>query len=105
MAARSCGGLRPSVAFLFRTLAEVCGAQAVGVLLTGMGRDGAAELKLMRDAGAETIAQSKESSVIHGMPGEAIAMGAAAHILAADQVAGALTALARRNVPKKEIAS
>jgi two-component system chemotaxis response regulator CheB len=99
------GGLRPSVAFLFRTLAEVCGAQAVGVLLTGMGRDGAAELKLMRDAGAETIAQSKESSVIHGMPGEAIAMGAAVHVLGTEQIAGALTGISRRKVTRKEIAS
>jgi two-component system chemotaxis response regulator CheB len=99
------GGLRPSVAFLFRTLAEVCGAQVVGVLLTGMGRDGAAELKLMRDAGAETIAQSKETSVIHGMPGEAIAMGAAVHVLGTEQIAGALTGLSKRKVIKKEIAS
>jgi len=90
------GGLRPAVAYLFRTLAEVCGPQAVGVILTGMGRDGAAELKLMRDAGAETIAQSRETSVVHGMPGEAIAMDAATHILATDKIADALVTLVRR---------
>ncbi len=96
------GGLRPAVAFLFRTLAEVCGAQAVGVILTGMGRDGATELKLMRDAGAETIAQSRESSVIHGMPGEAIALGGASHVLATDKIAGALAMLVQRQATARE---
>ena len=75
-------GLRPAVSYLFRSLAENCGANAVGVLLTGMGKDGAAELKQMRDRGACTIAQDRESSVVHGMPGEAIALGAAMHVLA-----------------------
>lgn len=89
-------GLRPAVSFLFRTLAEVCGSHALGVLLTGMGRDGADELKLMRDAGAETIAQSRESSVVHGMPGAAIAIGGATHILAADKIADTLLTLVRR---------
>ena len=90
------GGLRPAVAYLFRTLAEVCGAKVVGVLLTGMGRDGAAEMKLMRDAGAETIAQDRETSVVHGMPGEAIAMGGATHVLAFEKIAGALISLTKR---------
>ena len=65
-------GLRPSVSYLFRCVAQVFGRQAVGILLTGMGRDGAEELRLMKDGGAVTIAQDKESSVVHGMPGEAI---------------------------------
>ena len=73
-------GLRPAVSFLFRAAAENFGARAAGVLLTGMGRDGAAELKLMRDAGAVTLAQDQESSIIHGMPGEAIRLGAATHV-------------------------
>ena len=89
-------GLRPAVAYLFRSLAEVCGSQALGVILTGMGKDGAAELKLMRNAGAETIAQSRETSVVHGMPGEAIAMDAATHILATGKIADALVTLVRR---------
>ena len=90
-------GLRPSVGWLFRSLAENAGAGAVGVLLTGMGKDGAPELKLMRERGAMTIAQDRDSSVIHGMPGEAIELGAAAQILPADRIAGALIAeLARR---------
>jgi two-component system, chemotaxis family, protein-glutamate methylesterase/glutaminase len=87
--------LRPSVSSLFRSLAQHCGAGAVGVLLTGMGKDGAAELKMMRDRGADTIAQDRDSSVVHGMPGEAIALGAAVQVLPADRIAGALLLLAR----------
>jgi len=90
--------LRPAVSFLFRSLAKGCGPRAVGVLLTGMGRDGAAELKLMRDKGASTIAQDRESSVVHGMPGEAIALGGATCVLPADNIADALlTLVGRRN--------
>src|SRR5207245_1619894 len=62
-------GLRPSVAYLFRSVAAVCGPSAVGVLLTGMGKDGAEELKHLKDLGAVTIAQDQEISVVHGMPG------------------------------------
>ncbi|CAK0739990.1 Protein-glutamate methylesterase/protein-glutamine glutaminase [Gammaproteobacteria bacterium] len=70
-------GLRPSVGVLFRSVAERFGRQAVGILLTGMGRDGAEELKLMADRGAFTIAQDEESCVVFGMPAEAIKLGAA----------------------------
>jgi two-component system chemotaxis response regulator CheB len=91
------GGLRPSVSHLFRSLADNIGAAAVGVLLTGMGRDGADELKLLRNRGALTIAQDRDTSVVHGMPGAAIDLGAAAQVLPADRIAGALiTELARR---------
>lgn len=83
-------GLRPSVSWLFRSLADNLGARAVGVLLTGMGKDGALELGHMRARGALTIAQDRETSVVHGMPGEAIALGAAVHVLPADRIAGAL---------------
>jgi len=79
-------GLRPSVAFLFQSAAVNFGASAMGVLLTGMGRDGADELKLLRDKGAITIAQDKQSSVVHGMPGEAIKLNAAAFILSPEQI-------------------
>lgn len=89
-------GLRPSVAYLFRSLAEICGRNAVGVLLTGMGKDGAEELKLMKDRGAFTIAQDKETSVIHGMPGEAIALQGATCVLAADKIAAALVAIVNK---------
>jgi two-component system chemotaxis response regulator CheB len=91
-------GVRPAVSHLFRSLAEAYGPDAVGVLLTGMGKDGAAELKLMRDNGAATIAQDRESSVVHGMPGVAIELGAAIHILPADKIAAAIvTVINRKN--------
>lgn len=87
-------GLRPAVSYLFRSVAAVCGANAVGVLLTGMGRDGADELKLLKDLGAVTIAQDAESSVVHGMPGEAIKLGAATYVLAPDKIPPMLASLA-----------
>lgn len=89
-------GLRPAASYLFRSLSEVCGPNAIGVLLTGMGKDGAAELKLMKDRGAPTIAQDRETSVVYGMPGEAVALGAATHVLPADKIADALVALIQR---------
>jgi two-component system chemotaxis response regulator CheB len=89
-------GLRPAVSFLFRSLAEVYGASALGVLLTGMGNDGAAELKLLKDKGAITIAQDRESSVVHGMPGVAIELGGATQVLPADKIADALLAVVNR---------
>lgn len=90
-------GHRPSVAFLFRSVARAFGGKAMGVLLTGMGKDGAEELKQMKDAGAITIAQDKASSVVHGMPGEAIQLGAATFVIHADRLAGLLTKLTNRN--------
>ena len=90
------GGLRPAVSYLFRSLANAYGASAAGVLLTGMGKDGAAELKHMRDQGAYTIAQDRDSSIVHGMPGAAIELGAAIHVLPADRIAGALVAQVSR---------
>lgn len=89
-------GLRPSVSYLFRSVAEAFGRDAAGVLLTGMGRDGAAELKLMRDRGAITFAQDQFSSVVHGMPGEAIRLGAATRVLAPERIAEELARLAHR---------
>lgn len=85
--------VRPSVAFLFRSLAEHFGPAAVGVLLTGMGRDGAAQLKAMRDAGAVTIAQDRHTAAVHGMPGAAIALGGATQVLPAEDIAAVLAAL------------
>ena len=86
--------LRPAVSFLFRSVAEYYGESAIGVLLTGMGHDGADELKILREKGAVTIAQDKESSVVHGMPGAAIALGAARHILTPEQIVETLKRLA-----------
>ncbi len=77
---------RPSVDVLFRTVAEIVGSKAVGVLLTGMGKDGAIGLKEMKDAGASTIAQDEESSVVWGMPGSAVAIGAAIMVEPLNQI-------------------
>ena len=88
-------GLRPAVSYLFRSLAEVYGGGVVAGLLTGMGRDGAAELRLLKEKGAVTFAQDKDSSVVHGMPGEAIRMDAATFILSPNKIAAVLTDLAR----------
>jgi two-component system, chemotaxis family, protein-glutamate methylesterase/glutaminase len=90
-------GLKPSVASLFRSIAKEFGARAVGVLVTGMGKDGAREMKLMREEGAVTIAQDKESSVVHGMPGEAIKIGAVQHVLSPEAMAQMLKRLAGGN--------
>ncbi|MFA6921814.1 MAG: chemotaxis-specific protein-glutamate methyltransferase CheB [Gallionella sp.] len=87
-------GLRPSVSYLFRSLAEVYGGDVVAGLLTGMGRDGAEELLLLKEKGAVTLAQDKDSSVVHGMPGEAIKLDAAMYILAPDKIAAVLADLA-----------
>lgn len=89
-------GLRPSVSFLFRSVANSFGKHAAGVILTGMGKDGARELKFMRDAGAVTIAQDEQSSVVHGMPGEAIRIGGATYVLPQDKIAEKLNHLAKR---------
>jgi two-component system chemotaxis response regulator CheB len=86
-------GLCPSVAALFRSLARVCGATASAVLLTGMGRDGAAELKLMRERGAVTFAQDQASSVVFGMPGAAVEIGAATHVAAPAEIGAMLSTL------------
>lgn len=72
---------RPSVDVLFRSVAQNAGPNAVGAILTGMGDDGARGLKEMKDAGAYTIAQDEKSSVVWGMPGEAVKQGAVDEIL------------------------
>jgi len=95
-------GLRPSVACLFRSVAKAYGPSAVGVLLTGMGKDGAWELKLMKEQGAVTIAQDRETSVVHGMPGEAIRIGGATYVLPPEKIRLALASLATRTVDGNE---
>ena len=86
---------RPSVDVLFESLAAEAGGQTAACLLTGMGRDGASGLLALRKAGAITIAQDEASSVVFGMPREAIQIGAATRVLALDQIAPALAAVAR----------
>ncbi len=94
-------GLRPSVSALFRSVADVYGKNSVGVLLTGMGSDGAEELLALRKKGALTIAQDETSSVIFGMPGEAVRIGAATHILPTDKIARMLGDLSGLKVEKR----
>ena len=78
---------RPSVDVLFQSCARYLGSNSVGVILTGMGNDGAAGLKAMKDAGARTIAQDEDSCVVFGMPREAIALEAASEILPLQSIA------------------
>lgn len=80
-------GHRPSVDVLFRTVAETMGGQAVGILLTGMGSDGAQGLLAMARAGAMTIAQDEATCTVFGMPKAAIALGAAARIAPIHRIA------------------
>ena len=84
---------RPSVDVLFDSVAQNLGANAVGVLLTGMGADGARGLLNMRQAGARTICQDEQTSVVWGMPGEAVKLGAADHVVPIDKVAELATRL------------
>jgi two-component system chemotaxis response regulator CheB len=86
-------GFRPSATHLFASVAREYGARAAGFVLTGMGRDGADGLALMRGAGAYTAAQSASSSVIFGMPKAALECGAAEHVLELDEVAGEIRRL------------
>jgi len=84
-----CGGQDlhcPGVDIFFQSVARAYGPAALGILLTGMGRDGAVGLKALRDAGAATIAQDKGTSVVFGMPAAAIALGAAKYVLPTDGI-------------------
>ena len=87
-------GMRPSVSYLFRSVRETYGGDVVAGLLTGMGRDGADELRLLKDKGALTFAQDKDSCVVHGMPGEAIRLDAATLVLTPQKIAAMLAHLA-----------
>jgi len=78
---------KPSVDVMFRSVVQAAGANATGVMLTGMGADGALGMKEMHDAGAVTIAQDEESSVVWGMPGSAVEMGGVDHIVTLEKIA------------------
>jgi two-component system, chemotaxis family, protein-glutamate methylesterase/glutaminase len=83
----------PSVSYLFESVAKAFGRSAMGILLTGMGQDGAGGLLQLSKAGGVTIAQDEETSVIFGMPGEAIRLGAAQYVLSPRQIAELLRGL------------
>ncbi|MGF1643801.1 MAG: chemotaxis response regulator protein-glutamate methylesterase [Thiotrichales bacterium] len=85
----------PSVDVLFRSVAQTAGKNALGVIMTGMGDDGARGLKEMLDAGARTLAQDEKTCVVFGMPKEAIKLGAAREVLSLDGIAEAIKQIGR----------
>lgn len=94
---------RPSVDVLFRSAAQAAGANALGILLTGMGVDGAQCLGEMMRAGAHTIAQNEETCVVYGMPREAVQLGHARQVLGLPRMSGAITGFARLHGSKAEV--
>lgn len=88
---------RPSVDVLFRAAARYAGRNAVGILLTGMGDDGACGLKELKDAGAVTIAQDEASSIVFGMPKEAIRLGAAEKVMNPAEISSFIAGISRRD--------
>jgi two-component system chemotaxis response regulator CheB len=93
-------GHRPSVDVLFKSVAEAAEDRAVGVLLTGMGRDGADGLLAMRHSGARTLAQDEESSVVFGMPKEAWENGGAEQLVSVDRITASI--LSDLSAPQKK---
>ncbi len=87
---------RPSVDVLFDSAATVVGRNAIGVILTGMGKDGANGLLHMRQAGARTFGQNEASCVVYGMPREAALIGAVEEVLALEEIPGRILALLGR---------
>ena len=83
---------RPSVEVLFESAARIVGPNAVGIMLTGMGGDGAQAMRAMRDAGSWNVCQDEASCIVFGMPREAIARGAAQEVLPLDRISGAVMA-------------
>src|SRR6185369_6944376 len=86
---------RPSVDVLFRSVARYAGKNAVGVIMTGMGDDGARGMLEMKEAGARTIAQDEASCVVYGMPAEAVKRGGVEQILPLDSISAAVLNLCR----------
>jgi two-component system, chemotaxis family, protein-glutamate methylesterase/glutaminase len=91
------GALHPTVDHLFASVAEVYGRFAMGILLTGMGRDGADGLSRLRGTGAVTIAQDEATSVVFGMPGEAVRLGAAERVLPPREIGQVIRSLTDQN--------
>ncbi|MBL1259417.1 MAG: chemotaxis response regulator protein-glutamate methylesterase [Thiotrichaceae bacterium] len=87
---------RPSVDVLFRSTAKIAGKNAVGIIMTGMGADGASGMRDMHDAGAYTIAQDEESSVVYGMPKEAVKAGGVDKIISLGEISRAICSFGTR---------
>lgn len=83
-------GVCPSVSYFFRSVITQYGSAAAGIILSGMGKDGAVELKSLKDLGGITFAQNQETCVVHGMPGEAIRLGGAMYIQQPSDIAHTL---------------
>lgn len=94
---------RPSVDVLFNSAAKCAGKNALGILLTGMGSDGALGLRKLKDEGAHTFAQDEKSCVVYGMPKEAVRHGAVSELLPLDRIAGRIVSWAWSNARKCEI--
>ena len=92
---------RPSVEVLFESTAEYAGRNAMGVIMTGMGSDGARGLKSMREAGAVTVAQDERSCIVFGMPREAIEAGGAAIVSPLDDISARIVEFARGKLRAK----
>ncbi len=92
---------RPSVDVLFESVAKAAGARATGVILTGMGADGARGMRMMRDAGAHTIAQDEQSCVVFGMPREAIVQGGVVEVVPLQRIANAMCRAVTGNSAKE----
>jgi two-component system chemotaxis response regulator CheB len=86
---------RPSVDVLFRSVAKFAGRNALGIIMTGMGDDGARGLKEMRDSGAHTVGQDEASCVVYGMPKEAAKIGAVTEVLSLNNIPTAIVGFSR----------
>ncbi|MEO7981122.1 MAG: chemotaxis protein CheB [Sporichthyaceae bacterium] len=93
----------PGVDAAFTSAAAVCGQHAIGVLLTGMGRDGAAGLRVMRDAGALTVGQDEPTCVVYGMPAAARALGAVEEELPLAEIGPAVVAAVESGAPRPDV--
>ncbi len=91
---------RPSVDVLFDSVSQCCGPRSVGVIMTGMGDDGAAGITRMRQAGAWTIGQDKETSLVYGMPQEAAKAGGLDHVVPLNKIPLAVSKLLQKGVKR-----
>ena len=89
---------RPSVDVLFRSVAKCAGRNALGIIMTGMGDDGALGMRDMHDAGAETIAQDEKTCVVYGMPKEAVKLGAVDKVIPLLSIPGVIESYGRKNI-------